>query len=76
VKYLATKYVAVSVTIAALCLFVGWAATNARSDDTQAKINAKTKLHVLAPGKSAAYVAGASHDYATATYDGLERYST
>jgi cytochrome c peroxidase len=76
VEYLATKYVAVSVTIAALCLFAGWAATNARSDDTQAKINAKTKLHVLAPGKSAAYVAGASHDYATATYDGLERYST
>src|SRR5579864_1110730 len=76
IKYVATKYLAISVTIAALCLFAGWAATNARSDDTQAKNKVKTKSHVLAAGKSPAYVAGASHDYATAIFDGLERYST
>ena len=59
--------------VAALCLFAGWAATSANSDAAN-----QVKDHGSVGGKSAAYVQGASRDYAASrsAYDGLERYST
>jgi hypothetical protein len=72
VKYVAVKYVALTFAVVALLLFAGWAATNARSDDAQAKIRVRASV----AGKSAVHVKGASRDYASASYDGLERYST
>jgi len=72
-KYAAVKYAAVTFATVALCLFVGWAVTNAGNDDAAPKGAA----HASFAGKGAAYVQGASRDYSTVSANyGLERYST
>ena len=63
-------HTAIACAAAALCLFGAWAASAARGDSLASTV------HVSPGGKAAAYTEGASHDYATATFDGLDRYST
>ncbi len=63
-------HTAMACAAAALCLFGAWAASAAHGDSRAAG------AHLAPGGKAAAYTEGASHDYATATFDGLERYAT
>jgi cytochrome c peroxidase len=71
------KYAVLTFAMAALCLFAGWAATNASSSDAVVKGSGHSSGHAPAADESPASARPAGNDYSIAPANyGIERYST